>query len=176
MLSQIQQRIAAHYQCVSVPCTPLSLALRQWVNSTITRDLPTDLFDVKDTTDSIASWNPQMSPAVPEYFVFSQKSRWANLALNVSQAERIFSSVAGGILDFGERLYFFQSVLEGNNSVLSGRFGLTANQSWGLLDYWRDLAVNSLFGGLFVSKTPYEFLWGFENNYIQKTVLLPSLF
>jgi len=148
------------------------LAYLQWGNSTVTNNLPSDLFNSSDAGLSISQWNPSLQGDILEFFAYGATYNYRNISLSLGVIETLFSHEVGSLLDYHERFYFLESILANNQTALNSRYSLNENQSTILYDYIRNVVVNYSFDAIFIKKTPYEFLWGYDNEYIRNTVLL----
>ena len=143
----------------------------QWGNSTITTYLPTDYFSNSDSTISISSWNPTIFGGKnPEFYAFSKNSS-NPFSLNETFSKKLLSFSVGGLYEYHERQEFIREYLSKDSQKLNDRFSLSISQAKVLYDYLRYVVVQYLFDGVFLTKTPYEFLWGYEDKYIKNLVI-----
>ena len=170
-LTSIQKSIAAHYNCVSTPCSTQYLAYLQWGSSAVTNNLPLDIISVKESVLSISQWNPWLGET-PEFFAFAAPYNFTNINFSLEATEIIFSYGKGGLLEYKERMRFIESMNKININInYNSRFNLNADQSFILYDYIRNVVIDYIFDDVFINKTPYEFLWGYEDKYIKRTVI-----
>ena len=167
-LTSIQKSIAVHYNCVSTPCSTQYLAYLQWGSSAVTNNLPSDIIPVNESVLSISQWNSWLGET-PEFFAFAATYNLTNISFSLEAVEIIFSNGMGGLLEYKERMRFIESMNE-SSITYNSRFNLNANQSLILYDYIRNVVVDYIFDDVFINKTPYEFLWGYEDEYIKRTV------
>lgn len=164
-MADFQTTIAKHYNCNFPICTRNELALIQWGNSSITYNLPAAYFNDADRSFSIQGWNPTiLGDKTPEIYAFS------NYPIDFNITKQLLSYSIGGIFEYHERQNFISFVVENNQTSLQSRFNLNLTEARVLFDYMRSITIQYMFGGLFLSKTPYEFLWGYEDKYLIKMV------
>ena len=159
------------YNCSTSPCSAEELARLQWGSSAVTSDLPSNFFPGSDYTFTISDWNPTIFLGkIPEFYYYGITLDLNFDKLSSDQVRIIFSYFVGGLLEYHERQNFIVTVLKEDSNTLKNRFNLQLIQSQILLSYLRYVVVEFLFDGKFINKTPYEFLWGYDNRYIRNLV------
>lgn len=141
------------------------------MDSSITNNLPRELFKPNDQTLSISEWNTEIfNGKTPEFYAFGQNQAFANYSIDRNAVIPILSYNSGGIFEFHERKKLISAVLSGNAQTLKMEFNLNLSQANALFEYMKYVVIEFLFDGVFISKTPEEFLWGYDNNYIRNIV------
>lgn len=85
-------------------------------------------------------------------------------------SSRLLSFSKGGIFQYDERRNFISLIQNNDSKQINAEFGLDINQGKAFYEYLKYVTVEYLFNGLFISKTPEEFLWGYSDKYVEKIV------
>eukprot|EP00828_Plagiopyla_frontata_P034111 TRINITY_DN4434_c0_g1_i6.p1 TRINITY_DN4434_c0_g1~~TRINITY_DN4434_c0_g1_i6.p1 ORF type:complete len:592 (-),score=80.16 TRINITY_DN4434_c0_g1_i6:209-1828(-) len=174
-ISQFQKTISKTYNCTSPSyCMPQELSFKQWAACSITQNLPPlPYFSQTDAVLSIADWNLNQfgGSKYPEPTAVIKRRYGIDISFSEKQAKGFFNYKVGGLLNVYQLQYFVELAYEVNYSQnvelikkLNDIFGVDSKQALALYQYVTNIIIEYFYGGMTVTKTPEEFLMGYEDK------------